>query len=300
MVPTRPTTRFVLPLALAAALACTLVPGTAEARRGSSHGEEFFAAGDGSLPEAFAAEPELAGFAAGYKCMVEKLLFVYISVTEASCVPVAYQGDSYYDEATLAAAIAERHPRSTIKISAWVKYGKFIIGGVLFIVAVIVPAVAWFVRRKKGGDQSQGMLGSMLSRVGGNAASSLVPGAGAVQGMVGMAQGATAIADANRQIAEAQALAAQQGHGQPGYPPPQGYPQQPGYPPQQGYPQQPGYPQYPGYPPQQGYPQQPGYPPQQGYPQQPGYPPQQPAAAPQPGAAPTEFPPGDPRRPPGT
>jgi hypothetical protein len=190
----------------------------AQAAPRESHSTEFFVAGDGALPPAYAAIPALAGYRAGYRCPVTKMLGVYLSVRTDQCRP-AFAKDGVVAEeplegvdAGLPDAIKAHRPPSTIKLSGWIRFGKFAIGGALAIVFFVIPTILWFKRRGKPQSGSTSILGSVVgsvaSRAGMGAAGSMVPGLGAVQGVTGMAQGATAMADANRQIAEAQAQAA--------------------------------------------------------------------------------------------
>lgn len=89
-------------------------------------GEDIFVAGDGSLPAPFDKEPQLAGAQAGYKCDIFGFFGAYFSVK--NCRPVAFKGDTFWDDQELATAVAKAHPEAEMKLGFWAGYGKFPLG----------------------------------------------------------------------------------------------------------------------------------------------------------------------------
>jgi hypothetical protein len=92
-------------------------------------GEDIFVAGDGSLPAPFDKEPELAGAQSGYRCDIFGFFWAYVSISD--CKPVAFKGDTYWDDAELASAVAKAHPEDTMSPGFWKKHGKFPLGVLL-------------------------------------------------------------------------------------------------------------------------------------------------------------------------
>jgi hypothetical protein len=112
-------------------------------------GEDIFVAGDGSLPAPFDKEPELSGAEAGYKCEIWGVVWAYFSVK--NCKPVAFKGDTFWEEPELSAAIAKAHPENTMKLGMWKGYGKFPLGlGLLGVLGL----VAWS-KLKGGKDEDE-------------------------------------------------------------------------------------------------------------------------------------------------
>jgi hypothetical protein len=100
-------------------------------------GEDIFVAGDGALPAPFDQEPDLQGAQAGYKCDIFGFFYAYFSVK--NCKPVAFKGDTFWDDAELATAIAKAHPEDTMQLGFWKGYGKFPLGLiVLGVVGVVI------------------------------------------------------------------------------------------------------------------------------------------------------------------
>jgi hypothetical protein len=109
------------------ALAGLLVAGNASAAPFVyNYGDDVFVAGDGKIPAPFDAEPDLAGAQAGYKCTVFGLFWAYFWIND--CSPVAFKGDTYWEDPELSAAVAAAHPESEMNPGPWQSYGKFPIG----------------------------------------------------------------------------------------------------------------------------------------------------------------------------
>lgn len=154
----------------------------------------------------------------------------------------------------------------------------FIIGGALmgiYVLAMIVPAIAVAVRRMHDIDKSGVyLLVNLIPAVGGIIFIVLAAQEGTRgPNQYGPDPKAEYGADPGYPVAQG-AYGQQGGYAQPGYPQQGGYPQ-PGYPQygqQGGYPQPGGYPQQAGYSQHGGYPQQGGYGQQGAYPQRGGWP----------------------------
>ena len=110
-------------------------------------GEDIFVAGDGSLPAPYDKDPELAGGKAGYRCDVFGLFWAYFRV--ANCQAVAFKGDTYLADPKLAAAVAQKHPESTMQMGVWQRHGKFA------IILVALGAVALAALRKLRGARDE-------------------------------------------------------------------------------------------------------------------------------------------------
>ncbi len=107
-------------------------------------GEDIFVAGDGSLPAPFVEVPDLAGAQAGYKCDVFGVLWAYFSIS--NCKPVAFKGDTFWDDAELSAAVAKAHPEDSMNVGFWAGYGKFPLG------LIILGGIGFFIWSKLKGD----------------------------------------------------------------------------------------------------------------------------------------------------
>jgi hypothetical protein len=115
-------------------------------------GEDIFVAGDGSLPAPFDKEPDLAGAQSGYKCQIWGLLWAYVSIKD--CHPVAFRGDTFWNDAELATAVAKAHPESTMQLGVWKGYGKFPLG--IAVVGLIGLGIYNKVRGKDDDDDDEG------------------------------------------------------------------------------------------------------------------------------------------------
>jgi hypothetical protein len=118
-------------LVLAATLALTAALPASDAQAARipivyQSGDDIFEAGDGSLPAPWDKEPELAGAKAGYRCDVFGLFGAYFTISD--CEPVAFKGDTFWNEPELAKAVATAHPEDSMKVSAWQKHGRFLVG----------------------------------------------------------------------------------------------------------------------------------------------------------------------------
>lgn len=113
-------------------------------------GDDLFVAGDGSLPGDFASIPELAGAQAGYRCDVFGLFGAYFTISK--CEPVAFKGDTYWNEPALAKAVATAHPEDTMQIGFWKKHGRIPVGlGALGLIGFLI----WGQMRGKDEDEEQ-------------------------------------------------------------------------------------------------------------------------------------------------
>ncbi len=107
-------------------------------------GEDIFVAGDGSLPAPFDKQPELNGAQAGYKCDIFGFFGAYFSIR--NCKPVAFRGDTFWDDPELAQAVAKAHPEAEMKPGMWAGYGKFPLG---IVVLGLVGFGLWSKVRNK-------------------------------------------------------------------------------------------------------------------------------------------------------
>jgi hypothetical protein len=115
-------------------------------------GEDIFVAGDGSLPAPFDKEPDLEGAQSGYKCQIWGLVWAYVSIKD--CQPVAFRGDTFWNDAELATAVAKAHPESTMQLGLWKGYGKFPLGIAVF--GLIGFGIYSKVRGNDDDDQGEG------------------------------------------------------------------------------------------------------------------------------------------------
>lgn len=82
-------------------------------------GDETFATGP--LPAPYDADPQLAGYQAGYLCQVKGVFWSYFSVSE--CKPVAFQGDQYFESAELTQALSAKYSEADMQRGIWGRFG---------------------------------------------------------------------------------------------------------------------------------------------------------------------------------
>lgn len=111
-----------------------------------AYGEQIFDAGP--LPTELALMVALRGqgqgtLRAGYKC--DALGLVWTWVARWGCQPVAYVGDSYYEDPAVAAAVAQAYPdEDAVEMGWWARHGRWALLGLL---------VAFVALRQLGGAQ---------------------------------------------------------------------------------------------------------------------------------------------------
>jgi hypothetical protein len=110
-----------------------------------NRGDETFATGP--LPAPYDADPELAGFQAGYLCKVHGVFWSYFSVSE--CKPVAFQGDKYVESPELAKALSAKYSEADMQRGIW---GRF--GWLILVLAAVAGVLFWLkeVITGKGDD----------------------------------------------------------------------------------------------------------------------------------------------------
>jgi hypothetical protein len=86
-------------------------------------GNETFATGP--LPAPYDADPQLAGFQAGYLCQVKGVFWSYFSVSE--CKPVAFQGDKYVESPELTQALSAKYSEADMQRGIWGRFGWLIL-----------------------------------------------------------------------------------------------------------------------------------------------------------------------------
>ena len=99
-------------------------------------GETLFLAGDGSLPKSLAELEDLQGSQSGYKCKVNGFLGAYASITD--CQAVLFNGNTFYDDGELQRAVAEAHPKQTMHVGTWPRYGIAVMTLVLLVGAALL------------------------------------------------------------------------------------------------------------------------------------------------------------------
>ena len=112
-------------------------------------GETLFLAGDGSLPKSLAELDDLQGAQSGYKCKVHGFLGAYASITD--CQAVVFRSDTYYDDRELQRAVAEAHPKQTMHVGTWARYGVAVMALVLLVGAALLLR-SELTRRKARSD----------------------------------------------------------------------------------------------------------------------------------------------------
>lgn len=110
-----------------------------------NRGTETFATGP--LPAPYDADPQLAGFQAGYLCQVHGVFWSYFSVTD--CKPVAFQGDRYVESPELSQALSAKYSEGDMQRGIW---GRF--GWLILVVAAAAGLLIWLkeVITGKGDD----------------------------------------------------------------------------------------------------------------------------------------------------
>jgi hypothetical protein len=137
-------------VALAIATLMTVVfgqQGVAEAGRGIiiyHSGDDVFPAGP--LPEPYSKLQQLKGAEAAFKCSIFGLFWAYFHIWD--CKPVAVKGDTYYEDAELAKAVAAKYKQSDMKVGLWTKHGRWV-----FAAALIGLVVMGFLGRGKDDDE---------------------------------------------------------------------------------------------------------------------------------------------------
>lgn len=106
-------------------------------------GEKAFECGP--LPAPFDAEPELAGYRAGYICDVTGVFWSYFSVR--NCKAVAFKGDSYTDQPEIAAAVKAKYSESDMDRGIW---GRF--GWMLMALAILAGIGLWIKEKVSGSN----------------------------------------------------------------------------------------------------------------------------------------------------
>jgi len=97
-------------------------------------GNETFATGP--LPAPYDADPQLAGFQAGYLCQVKGVFWSYFSVSE--CKPVAFQGDKYVESPELTQALSAKYSEADMQRGIWGQFGWLILA-----LGVVAGALIW-------------------------------------------------------------------------------------------------------------------------------------------------------------
>ncbi len=129
---------------LGLSLCVLLVPGRAEAKGLPliyNTGDQIFTTGP--LPPPLDAEPQLAGFEAGYLCQVKGVMWSYFSVTD--CKPVAFKDDTYMDDPEIVTALTAKYKESDMQRGIWGRFGWML--GVLVIAA---GALIWVKEKFTG------------------------------------------------------------------------------------------------------------------------------------------------------
>lgn len=107
-------------------------------------GEKAFECGP--LPAPYDAEPELAGYRAGYICDVTGVFWSYFSVR--NCKAVAFKGDTYTDQPEIAAAVKAKYSESDMDRGIW---GRF--GWMLMALAIVAGIALWIKSKVSGNDE---------------------------------------------------------------------------------------------------------------------------------------------------
>ena len=97
-------------------------------------GDQIFATGP--LPAPYDADPELAGYQAGYLCQVKGVFWSYFSVSE--CKPVAFLDDKYVDGPELTKALSAKYSEADMQRGIW---GHF--GWMLFALGAVAGVLIW-------------------------------------------------------------------------------------------------------------------------------------------------------------
>ena len=103
-------------------------------------GEDIFEAGP--LPPPLDKDAKLSGAKAGYKCHVFGLFWAYMYWWD--CHGVAFQGDSYNNDAAVSGAVEKKYTQASIQMGPWAAYGRFAIG--LALIGVVIQRI---VSKKK-------------------------------------------------------------------------------------------------------------------------------------------------------
>jgi hypothetical protein len=100
----------------------------------------------GALPAPYDAEPELAGYRAGYICDVTGVFWSYFSVR--NCKAVAFKGDTYTDQPEIQAAVKAKYSESDMDRGIW---GRF--GWMLMALAIVAGIALWIKSKVSGNDE---------------------------------------------------------------------------------------------------------------------------------------------------
>jgi hypothetical protein len=131
-------------------LCVLLVPGRAEAKGVPfiyNTGDQTFATGP--LPPPLDAEPQLAGFEAGYLCQVQGVMWSYFSVSD--CKPVIFKDDTYMDDPEIVAVITAKYKESDMQRGIW---GRF--GWMLFALVIVGGGLIWLKETFAGKGEKAG------------------------------------------------------------------------------------------------------------------------------------------------
>ncbi len=144
--------RLLATLVALTAFFMVVLPGNAEARRGGiaviNTGDDVFQVGP--LPEPYAANPELAGYQAGYKCEVFGIMWAYLHMWD--CTPVAYSEaeETFLEDPELGAAISAMYTESDMQFGLWEGYGRW-----AFLLLALGAGGYYLYSARKGGDDEE-------------------------------------------------------------------------------------------------------------------------------------------------